>query len=200
MQLTLAAWDVSALAEAWRAAQPFPHLVIDGMVNDDDLAALREAIGREPHDAEHSEIVDCYASQPQLQDPTLAAFAAAMGSPEVLAAVRAISGKPVTTVEMRSYCYITGGYLLPHTDGALRAGRQVAFAAYLSLDEQCVGGELELFRCALDARGDIVAAEPETQITHRGNRLVLFDVSASSLHQIREVTAGARISLAGWFR
>lgn len=200
MQLTLAAWDVPALAEAWRAAQPFPHLVIDGMLSDADLAAVRDGIGREPHAAEHSEIVDCFASAPQPTDPALAAFAAAMGSPEMLAAVRAISGKPVTIVEMRSYCYVPGGYLLPHTDGALRVGRQVAFAAYLSLDDQCVGGELELFRCTLDATGDIAAAEPETQIAHRGNRLVLFDVSASSLHQIREVTAGARISLAGWFR
>jgi Rps23 Pro-64 3,4-dihydroxylase Tpa1-like proline 4-hydroxylase len=200
VRIALSADDVPALTEAWRAAQPFPYLVIDGMVSDEDLAALRDGIGREPHAAEHSEIVECYASAPNPQDPALAAFAAAMGAPEMIAAVCAISGKPVTTVEMRSYCYVPGGYLLPHTDGALRVGRQIAFAAYLSLDEQCVGGELELFRCTLDATGDICAAEPETRIAPRGNRLVLFDVSASSLHQIREVTAGARISLAGRFR
>ncbi|HUQ08212.1 MAG TPA: 2OG-Fe(II) oxygenase [Kofleriaceae bacterium] len=200
MRIALTSDDVPALTEAWRAAQPFPHVVIDGMLSDEDLAAVRAGIGNEPHDAEHSEIVDCFASAPQVTDPALAAFAAAMGSPDTLAAVRAISGKPVTTVEMRSYCYVPGGYLLPHTDGALRVGRQVAFAAYLSLDDQCAGGELELFRCTLDASGDIVVADPETQIAHRGNRLVLFDVSAGSLHQIREVTAGARISLAGWFR
>ncbi len=31
------------------------------------------------------------------------------------------------------------------------------------------------------------------------NRLVVFDVSDVSLHQVREVLAGLRISLAGWF-
>lgn len=200
MQLALGAWDVPALAEAWRSAQPFPHVVIDGMVSDERLVALREAIAREPHGPEHSEIVDCIASGPVLTEPTLAAFAAEMGADDVLAAVHAITGKPVSTVEVRSYCYLPGGYLLPHTDGMRSLGRQVAFAAYLSVDGQCEGGELELFRCELDAAGDIAVAEPSTVIAHRGNRLVLFDVSETSLHQIREVTAGWRVSLAGWFR
>lgn len=200
MELALAAWDVPALAEAWRRAEPFPHVVIDGMVSAADLDALRAAIGREPHDVEQSEIVDCYASAPQLTEPELAAFAAAMATPEVLAAVTAITGKSVSSVEVRSYFYIPGGYLLPHTDGMTSLGRQVAFAAYLSIDGQCEGGELELFRCELDAVGDIVAAEPTVVIEHRGNRLVLFDVSTSSLHQIREIIAGSRVSLAGWYR
>lgn len=200
MQLELSTWDVPILAEAWRRAQPFPHVVIDGMVCAAELDVLRESIGREPHAPEHSEIVDCFASAPELTEPNLAAFAAAMASPEVLAAVHGITGKRVSTVEVRSYCYITGGYLLPHTDGMRALGRQVAFAAYLSLDEQCAGGELELFRCELDASGDLAVAEPAAMIEHRGNRLVLFDVSETSLHQIREVIAGSRISLAGWFR
>ena len=61
------------------------------------------------------------------------------------------------------------------------------------------GGELELFRCEVDDAGEIVATAPAARIAHRPNRLVLFDVSATSLHQIREVTSGARLSLAGWF-
>lgn len=200
MELALAAWDVPALAEAWRRAEPFPHVVIDGMVSAGDLDLLRDSIGREPHDAEHSEIVDCYASAPVLTEPNLAAFAAAMAAPDVLAAVQAITGKCVSSVEVRSYFYVRGGYLLPHTDGMKQIGRQVAFAAYVSIDGQCEGGELELFRCELDAAGEIAAAEPAVVVEHRGNRLVLFDVSETSLHQIREVTAGSRVSLAGWFR
>jgi Rps23 Pro-64 3,4-dihydroxylase Tpa1-like proline 4-hydroxylase len=200
VELALAAWDVPALAAAWRAAQPFPHVVIDGMVSDAAFERLRDALAREPHDIERSEIVDCFASAAELVDPDLAAFAAAMCAPAVLDAVHAITGKRVSTVEVRSYCYVAGGYLLPHTDGMRSAGRQIAFAAYLSVDGQCEGGDLELFRCELDAAGDIAAAEPAALIEHRGNRLVLFDVSETSLHQIREVTAGSRVSLAGWYR
>jgi Rps23 Pro-64 3,4-dihydroxylase Tpa1-like proline 4-hydroxylase len=123
-----------------------------------------------------------------------------MRAPAVVDAVNAITGKRVSTVEVRSYCYVTGGYLLPHTDGMRSLGRQIAFAAYLSVDGQCEGGELELFRCEVDARGDVAVAAPARVIEHRANRLVLFDVSETSLHQIREVTAGSRVSLAGWFR
>lgn len=200
MQLEVAAWDVTALAAAWREATPFAHVVIDGMVNAMRLAVLRDAFPREPLTFERSEIVDCLASAPELVEPNLRAFAAAMAAPETLAAVRAITGKDVRSVEVRSYCYLPGGYLLPHTDSGLELGRQVAFAAYLSEDGQCEGGELELFRCEVDGAGEIVATAPAARIAHRGNRLVLFDVSATSLHQIREVTAGARVSLTGWFR
>jgi Rps23 Pro-64 3,4-dihydroxylase Tpa1-like proline 4-hydroxylase len=191
---------LTELAAAWRAATPFPYVVIDGMVSAADLEVLRESTAREPLAPEHSEIVDCYASGPVLTEPNLVAFAAALASPAVLAAVGEITGKRVTTVEARSYCYVIGGYLLPHTDGMRQLGRQIAFAAYLSLDGQCEGGELELFRCELDDAGEIASAVAERTIEHRSNRLVLFDVSERSLHQIREVTAGSRVSLAGWFR
>jgi len=118
-------------------------------------------------------------------------FLAAMGSPEVLAAVRAISGKPVTTVEMRSYCYIPGGYLLPHTDGALRVGRQVAFAAYLSLDEQCVGGELELFRTVL---GDDVSVE-RSQHLLSGDLRCAYRLTRIPARDRHRETAGAKVEI-----
>jgi len=44
-----------------------------------------------------------------------------------------------------------------------------------------------------------VATEPAGQIEPRPNRLVVFEVSEASLHQVREVIGGLRISLAGWF-
>ncbi len=200
MLLELAAWDVPALAATWRAATPFPHVVIDGMVSAMRLDVLRDAISREPLGPEHSEIVDCLASAAKLQHPNLAAFGTALTAPAVLTAVRAITGKVVSSVEVRSYCYLAGGYLLPHTDGRHDLRRQIAFAAYLGHDGQCHGGELELFHCDVDGAGEIVATEPAVRIEPRANRLVLFDVSDTSLHQIREITMGARISLAGWFR
>lgn len=199
MELDVERWDRAALATAWAAATPFPHVVIDGALDAAQVAALGAAVRAEPHWPERSEIVDGMASASVFQHPTLAGLAAALGAPASLAAVGAITGKPLTRVEVRSYVYLAGGYLLPHTDGRAELGRQVAFAAYLSPDGSCQGGELELYRCTV-ADGDIVATEPVRVIEHRAGRLVLFDVSTVSLHQIREVTAGARVSLAGWFR
>jgi Rps23 Pro-64 3,4-dihydroxylase Tpa1-like proline 4-hydroxylase len=68
---------------------------------------------------------------------------------------------------------------------------------YVWLDE-CVGGELELFACEMNG-DDVVHARSAQLIEPRANRLVLFDVSTASLHQVREVLAGTRVSLTGWF-
>lgn len=191
-------WDTAALAAAWAVAAPFPHVIIDRVLDDAPLDDLRAALAHEPHYAERSEIVDGLGSAPGFAHPALAAFAAALGSAPCLDAVGAVTGKRVTRVEVRSYVYPPGGYLLPHTDHRGELGRQVAFAAYVHDEGTCGGGELELFACTM--RGDeIVATEPARAIEPRANRLVLFDVSSASLHQIREVTSGARIAFAGWF-
>ena len=54
------------------------------------------------------------------------------------------------------------------------------------------------FACGMDG-SEIVSTESARLIEPRGNRLVVFDVSDVSLHQVREVLGGLRISLAGWF-
>jgi Rps23 Pro-64 3,4-dihydroxylase Tpa1-like proline 4-hydroxylase len=58
--------------------------------------------------------------------------------------------------------------------------------------------ELELFACEMNG-DDVVHARSAQTITPKPNRLVLFDVSNASLHQVREVLAGTRVSLTGWF-
>jgi Rps23 Pro-64 3,4-dihydroxylase Tpa1-like proline 4-hydroxylase len=190
-------WDTAALAAAWAAAAPFPHVIIDRVLDDRALDEVRAALAHEPHFVERSEIVDGLGSAPGFERPKLAAFAAALGAPACLDAIHAVTGKRVTRADVRSYVYPAGGYLLPHTDHRGELGRQVAFAAYVHDEGTCGGGELELFACTM--RGDeILATEPVRAIEPRCNRLVLFDVSSSSLHQIREVTSGARIAFAGW--
>ena len=115
----------------------------------------------------------------------------------MLEAIRAISGRPVTKADLRSYVYVPGSYLLPHADSRASIGRLVAFAYYL-WTEGCEGGELELFACEMTG-DELVSARPVQRLEPRANRLVLFDVTNASLHQVREVLAGNRVSLTGWF-
>lgn len=193
-------WDTAALAAAWSAAAPFPHVIVEGAFTPAVLDGLRGALAQEPHWGERSEVVDGMASAPAFAQPVLVAFAAALAAPATLDAIAAVTGKRVTRAEVRSYVYPPGGYLLPHTDHRRDVGRQVAFAAYVHDEGTCGGGELELFACTLDdATGEITATRGAACIEPRTNRLVLFDVSARSLHQIREITLGARIAMAGWF-
>lgn len=115
----------------------------------------------------------------------------------MLEAIRAISGRPVTSADLRSYVYVPGSYLLPHADSRASIGRMVAFAYYL-FTEGCEGGELELYACEM-AGDELTSARSAHVVMPRANRMVLFDVTNASLHQVREVTAGNRVSLTGWF-
>jgi len=191
-------WDLPALAAAWRTARPFPHVVIDGLLAEDRLAALRTGVAQEPHQPNTSDLFEMMGSGATLTQPVLCDFHAAFGAPDALAAVSAICGHRLGRVDMRSYVYLAGSFLLPHTDCQAAMGRLVAYAYYLMPRESSAGGELELFSTTLEA-GQIVQAEAACRIEPEGNRIVLFEVSPASLHQVREVTAGGRVSLAGWF-
>jgi Rps23 Pro-64 3,4-dihydroxylase Tpa1-like proline 4-hydroxylase len=46
----------------------------------------------------------------------------------------------------------------------------------------------------------VTTARKAGRIAPAAGRLVLFAVSPTALHQVREVTRGERCSLAGWFR
>jgi Rps23 Pro-64 3,4-dihydroxylase Tpa1-like proline 4-hydroxylase len=196
--IDLARLDLPSLASAWRAARPFPHVVIDDLVSGETLAALRLGVSREPHWPERGEIVEVMASAQELRGDSLRAFAGFLGGAAALEAVRAITGAPVERVEVRSYVYLAGSYLLPHTDHRPGVDRRVAFAFYLSPPGDLLGGELDLYACTVD-EGEIAATAVERTVEPRENRLALFDVSPVSLHRVREVTRGARVSLAGWF-
>src|SRR5438067_1813589 len=95
-----------------------------------------------------------------------------------------------------AYVYLPGHYLLPHSDSRQSEGRAIAYAYYVSAPRK--GGELELFDCTMK-KGEIVRTWPAKKIAPRANRLVLFAVTDTALHQVREVLRGARTSIAGWF-
>jgi hypothetical protein len=193
-----ATWPAeAALAATWRAATPFPHLILDDVIAADAVAALLEIIEDEPAARYEGDIFAFEASPPQ---PSTAAFRqlrdefAATFAP----LLRAITGRAVARADMRAFAYGPGHYLLPHTDHQPGLGRVLAYAFYVPSPAPPTGGELELFRCELDD-GALRVTEPAGTIAPTANRLVVFEVGDASLHQVREVLAGLRLSLAGWF-
>ncbi len=184
-------------AAAWAAAQPFPHLVVDDFVADESLAELLAILDEEPVQPYEGDIFAFEATAPE---PTTAELRSLR---DQLAATLAptlsrVTGKSVTRVDLRAYAYRPGHYLLPHSDHRVGLARALAYAYYLPSPTPPVGGELELFDCRVEG-GEIVATDSARLIEPRANRLVVFDVSDVSLHQVREVLGGLRISLAGWF-
>jgi len=187
--------DEAALARAWRDATPFPHVVIDDLAADPE--ALLAVLEEEHVDRYEGDLFVFEASAPEPRSEELRAVRASFAS--ALAPVLArVTGRSLGRADMRAYAYRVGHYLLPHTDHREGLGRVLAYAYYLPSPTPPNGGELELFRCTVDG-GAITAVEPACVIEPRANRLVVFEVGDGSLHQVREVLAGLRISLAGWF-
>jgi Rps23 Pro-64 3,4-dihydroxylase Tpa1-like proline 4-hydroxylase len=192
------AWhDEARLAASWRAATPFPHLVIDDLLDDDAAATVLAIIDEEPVAAYEGDILAFEATAAEPASEELRAlrddFAATLAP-----ALARITARPARRADMRGFAYRAGHHLLPHSDHQDGLGRLLAYAYYLPTPEPPTGGELELFACRTDG-GDIVATDSARLIEPRPNRLVVFEVSELSLHQVREVLAGLRLSLAGWF-
>ena len=186
--------DLSAAARAFRSARPFAQLVLDDVLEASQLARMAAAFDDEPHLLVENEIyLHLRSSEPPLAEP-LRDFCAALQAS--CATVARLCGQPLARADGSAYVYLAGHYLLPHSDSRQSEGRAIAYAFYVGAPE--AGGELELFDC--ERRGsEIVRTTPAVSIEPRANRLVLFEVHDLALHQVREVLAGARTSIAGWF-
>jgi Rps23 Pro-64 3,4-dihydroxylase Tpa1-like proline 4-hydroxylase len=186
-----------ALAATWRSASPFPHLVFDDVLAPDALAELMAVLEEEAIEHYENDIYSFDASPPTAISDSLRRVRDDFGA-TFAAALTRITGKAVTRADMRAYAYRAGHFLLPHSDHQMGVGRQLAYAYYAPSPDPPQDGALELYRCDLED-GEIVRAESARIIEPRANRMAIFDVSDASLHQVREVLGGLRVSLAGWF-
>ncbi|HPH69058.1 MAG TPA: 2OG-Fe(II) oxygenase [Kofleriaceae bacterium] len=193
--------DQHALQQTWRAATPFPHLIIDDLLSDHDLATLVEILDEEPVEFATTDI---YAFDATAVVPATSAFAALREQfgASLAPTLSLLTSTTVQRADMRAYAYRPGHYLLPHTDYQPEQQRVLAYAYYLPTPDAPDGGELELYACALDSTSSNDALGPARlvqRIEPRPNRCVIFEVRPDSLHQVNEVLSGLRLSLAGWF-
>src|SRR5688500_10121467 len=107
--------DELRLAEAWRSARPFPHLVFDDVVGEAAMPDLLAILDEEPVETFASEVYLFDASTPEPRTDGLRVlretFCATFAPPLEL-----ITGKTLRRVDMRAYAYREGHYLLPHSD------------------------------------------------------------------------------------
>lgn len=191
-------WDVAGLARTFERGEPFPHVVVEDFLEPSFVGELTAAFDQEPAENIQDEIFDVMASEAPPREAAFRRFHEALGSEPVLRAIEEITGELVCGVETRAYAYLPGHYLLPHADSDAGGRRKVAYAFYVAAEEGLRGGELDLYRCSTEA-DTVAGTEVAATIVPRTNRCVLFGVGPRTLHRVREVTAGARLSLAGWF-
>ena len=196
--ITFQHWNRTQLRKEWEQAQPFPHVIVDNAVPADRLQTLREAVAAEPHGPNCSALYEMMASAETVQHATLRGFQQSLQIPSFLETLHAITTRRVQTADLRSYVYLEGSFLLPHTDSGRDNRRQIAYMLYLSDPAHSTGGELLLYEATLH-KGEVVATRQASSIRPEAGRLVLFEVSNHSLHEVSEITQGARVSLTGWF-
>src|SRR5262249_398783 len=139
MSADFSRYDADALAESWRRARPFPHVILDGLLAEADLAALRNAVAATPHFPNVLDVYEMMPSQDDLKGGPIEAFHDALVGPGLELAAR-ISGKRADAVSLRSYVYLAGSFLLPHNDvGNGELGRVLAWIYYLLPRDSCTG-------------------------------------------------------------
>ena len=197
-----------ALAAAFAAAAPFPHLHLAAplplahleRVRAEVLAWEASGAGWTPrrNDLYSFAQSGALASAPGAATRALAAY---LYSPAFRALVEALTGVAGlgATADASAAAYRSGDYLLCHDDHLLT--RRVAFILYLTPGAWApdAGGELQLFAsCAATGAPTRVARA----LPPRFGSLALFEVTPRSFHQVAEVLedgAGPRLSISGWF-
>ena len=176
---------------------PFRHLIIDDACErPDELLAIVDELGVEPYEGD---IFRFEATAPEREGASAELLSLRdQFAAELAPVLTRMTGRTVSRVDMRAYAYREGHYLLPHTDHREGLERVLAYAYYLPTPEPPTGGELELYACTI-AGGELTSTKSAKLIEPRANRLVIFEVGDTSLHQVREVLSGMRLSLAGWF-
>ena len=193
-----AAIPTGRLAKQWQAAKPFPHVVLDDLLTSDGFHRLRAAVSQEPHYSNIGPLYEMMGSADQPEQPAIQEFNAFLSGPAVCEMIARITGESPSEAHVRSFVYLPGHYLLPHTDDDPVHRRCVAIIGYLSDEGACTGGELQLYECIFE-EDQVEQTRAAVSVRPRPNRFVLMEVSKASLHRVMEIEQGARVSVAGWF-
>ena len=200
--------EISALSRKFRAAKPFPHLVIENfLANHKLLMALEnEKFYRKDSDLfSFSQSNNLFYSK----SPVVSAAVKMFSSQQFAALIGKISGIKLKAgaVDVSASLYEKTDYLLCHDDQL--EGRKIAFISYLSKSFAAADGGALVFlsnkvgnsRPALPLRQSKgshpdkkVVAYPPLQ-----NSLMIFAVSKKSWHEVEEVLADRkRYTIGGW--
>ena len=178
-----------AVAEAYRAAAPFPHLVVDGVLHQDAFdRAVAEFPGmRDEFWAGYLHVNETKYSNthPDTWGPTLTQVAKEFCSPEFVGFLERLTGiddlLPDWSMDGGGlHQTMTGGHLNIHADFSTHHihenwARRVNILLYLNEEwREEWGGELELWD------GDMTAKQ--AGVKPAGNRMLIFTTSLDSFH------------------
>lgn len=174
---------------------PFPHIVIQDFLHEDDYARLKKALEKQHFERKDADLFSFSQTRDlfQSKDPAIQEFLQVLKSKEFKERLYEELGARTKSIDAAGFIYKGGDYLLPHDDRLAR--RKIAYVMNFSTLTEKDGGALALF-----ASKKHKPTYVEKRIFPRRNTLVLFEVTKDSHHMVEEVLSNKeRLTIAGWF-
>ena len=176
---------------------PFPHVVVEDFLDEDTLDLVIDALAGLEYSSSESDLFSYWASVKltDIDHPALNVLRKDLGDKiwrdEV---ANAFKVSKLSKIDMAAYVYGLGDFLLPHDDQV--EDRVIAYSLHLTPDlEEEDGGSLDLFEEDKDGKSKLVK-----RVIPKFNSLNMFEVSATSWHQVSEIlTDIQRLTLTGWY-
>lgn len=178
-------------------ASPFPHVVVENFLDSDTLDLVVDALAGLEYSFSESDLFSYWASVKltDIDHPALNILREDLGDKSWRDEVaKAFQVSKLSNIDMAAYVYGLGDFLLPHDDQV--ENRIIAYSLHLTPDlEENDGGSLDLFKANNEGKSQLVKS-----IIPKFNSLNLFEVSATSWHQVSEIlTDIQRLTLTGWY-
>ena len=182
----------------FKKAKPFPHIVIENILNKEKAKLLLTEIKKENFIEKESDLFqfkqtnDLYFSK----NKELKKFNSSLLSWDFFSLIEKItSSKFKGTLDMSATLYENTDFLLPHDDEI--EGRKIAYLLYLSENfTEKDGGSFILYNSKNNSPTTI-----SKKFVPHFNSLLLFEVSKNSFHEVSEVlTSKKRFTIGGWLK
>ncbi|OIR23217.1 MAG: hypothetical protein BEU00_00795 [Marine Group III euryarchaeote CG-Epi3] len=178
-------------------SSPFPHVVVEDFLDEDTLDLVIDALAGLEYSFSESDLFSYWASVKltDIDHPALNVLRKDLGDKMWRDEVaNAFKVSKLSKIDMAAYVYGLGDFLLPHDDQV--EDRVIAYSLHLTPDlEEEDGGSLDLFEEDKDGKSKLVK-----RVIPKFNSLNMFEVSATSWHQVSEIlTDIQRLTLTGWY-
>jgi len=191
--------DLRKLNEKFKKSKPFPHVLVEDLLSENDAKKLQTALKKEPFVEKDSDLFHLFQTSDleTAQRQEMKEFYKFVKSGDFAAFMRKITGIPVeaSALDVAGSLYKNTNYLLCHDDKV--EDRKIAYVYYLNEDfDEEDGGALALLEDVKGKPGKVVK-----RYSPQWNSLMVFAVSSKSWHAVEEVIGKKdRYAIGGWLR
>ena len=176
---------------------PFPHTIVKDFLDDSTIDLIIDALAGLEYDFKEADLFSYWSSinLTDIDHPAINILREDLGDSSWRKKVsKAFKVNKLKNIDMGAYVYGLGDFLLPHDDQV--EGRIIAYSLHLTPEiTEEMGGTLDLFEAESTGESRMVDS-----IIPDYNSLIMFEVSNTSWHQVREIlTDIQRLTVTGWY-